>query len=361
MKCLAILVNYHGARLIVEAAASLVNDDECDWIHVVDNSMSADESNWLRQNLPRNTRLTVSPFNIGFAGGCNLAFQGCSADCVLLLNPDARLLPGALARLKRTLFENQRIGAVGPRVFWDERRRFLLPPSTYPSRLGFLFDQLGLCFPGFSVFRARLFRRRALREWQAKSAFSVDALSGGHVLLKREALLAAGGLFDPDFFMYWEDSDLMRRLQDTGFRLLLEPRAEAVHLYEHSPGKDQLISQGWPVFVNKHFSSRAWLWVGQIGRWLSRVGPAPDFPVLKLVPGEDLEIQVPESLTAGWLLEYSPSAYFVPAIGGLGHGAVARLPYELAQRFSGQRYYLRLSSNTRRLGDAKSFIVEGMG
>ena len=38
MNCLAILVNYRAARLIVEAVASLWDDPECSEIHVVDNS-----------------------------------------------------------------------------------------------------------------------------------------------------------------------------------------------------------------------------------------------------------------------------------------------------------------------------------
>lgn len=358
MKCLAILVNYHGARLIVGAAASLASDQECDWIHVIDNSESPEEAGWLRKNLTSRACLTVTPRNLGFAGACNLAFEDSTADCVLLLNPDARLFPGALARLKQTLSENPAVAAVGPRVYWDEERNFLLPPSTYPSRLSFLFDQLGRCWPGLAGYRARRFRQRALVEWQAESCFSVDALSGGHVLLRRTALLAAGGLFDDRFFMYWEDSDLMRRLQDVGFRLLLEPRAEAVHLYEHSPKKDQLIAQGWPVFAAKHFSSWGWRGLNQFTGRLSRVCPAPDFPVLQVLPGCDLEIEVPDSMTAGWLLEYSPSIFFVPAIGCFGHAEVARLPYALAQRFTGQRYYLRLSSLTDSLHKARNFMID---
>ena len=60
MKCLAILVNYHGARLICDAAESLAGDPACDEIHVVDNSVCADESTWLREQLRPGVRLTVS-------------------------------------------------------------------------------------------------------------------------------------------------------------------------------------------------------------------------------------------------------------------------------------------------------------
>lgn len=361
MKCLAILVNFHGARLIVDAARSLADDPECDEIEIVDNSVAASEADYLQEHLPARAHLTVAERNLGFAGACNLAFRNTDADCVLLLNPDARLLPGALARLKRTLAESPGAAAVGPRVYWDEERHFLLPPTTYPSRSGFFLDQLGRCIPPLARYRALGFRRRSLREWQATGPFPVDALSGGHVLLRRSALMAAGGLFDPDFFMYWEDSDLMRRLQDRGFSLWLDPRAEAIHLYEHSPRKDQLIGQGWPAFAAKYFATRPWRWLIRAADRLQRRGPAPrSFARIEPTAPAGIAMDVPEAWQGGWLLEFSPSPDFVPAIGRLGSGAVAFLPGALAARFSGRDYHLRL---TPRAGGARqtglSFTVAG--
>lgn len=344
MKCLAILVNFHGARLIVDAARSLADDPECDDIEIVDNSVAASEAEYLQEHLPARAHLTVAERNLGFAGACNLAFGNTDADCVLLLNPDARLLPGALARLKRTLAESAGCAGVGPRVYWDEEQHFLLPPTTYPSRSAFLLDQLGRCLPPLARYRAHRFRRRSLREWQATRPFPVDALSGGHVLLRHSALMAAGGLFDPNFFMYWEDSDLMRRLQDKGFRLWLDPRAEAIHLYEHSPRKDELIGRGWPAFAAKHFASRPWRWLIRAADLLQKRGDAPRcFERIKPGAPSGIAIGVPEAWQERWLLEFSPSPDFIPAIGRLGSGPVAFLPAALAARFSGRDYHLRLT------------------
>lgn len=124
MNCLAILVNFHCAELIVGAAHSLAVDPQCDAIHVVDNSESEQEAAWLRQNLPQHAKLIVSETNLGFGGACNLALQGTCPDSVLLLNPDARLHEGALGRLKDVLVNQKEVGAVGPRVFWDDACNF---------------------------------------------------------------------------------------------------------------------------------------------------------------------------------------------------------------------------------------------
>ena len=343
--CQAILVNYHGSRLICDAANSLAEDPECDEIYVVDNSMCKDESEWLREHLSSNSRLIVSSENLGFARACNLAFAQSKAEYVLLLNPDARLFPGSLQRLKETLREHPKVAAVGPRVFWDIDKQFFMPPSTYPSRTGFALDQLSACWPRIAAIHANRFLRRSLHEWQQTTPFPVDALSGGHVLLRRSALLRANGLFDPRFFMYWEDSDLMRRLQDDDQQLLLEPRAEAVHLYEHTPAKDELISQGWPVFSQKYFSSPLWVLANKIAARFGKDAVVPDFyPIDLRSSTEDIKIHVPAEFRSGWLLEYSPSPRFVPSIGRLGYGKIACLPYALAARFKERKYYLRLGS-----------------
>lgn len=345
MKCLAILVNYRCAGELVEAALSLAGDPACNRIHVVDNSESPAEAAWLRKRLPVGVDLTVSERNLGFAGACNLAFEADDSACILLLNPDARLLPGALTRLKETLAENPRLGGVGPRVYWDDECRFLLPPTTFPSPGSYFWDRLGRHYPALQALRATRFRARSLHEWRAALPLRVNALSGGHVLLRRSAVEAAGGLFDPNFFMYWEDSDLMCRLASADFELRLEPRAHAIHHYEHSPGKDALIGQGWPVYAAKHFSTRHWRLFERLLHHVPALQLPPPEPLLLREAGRDIEVVVPEALRTGWLLEYSPAPSFVPAIGHFGTGPVARLPATLAARFSGRDFFLRLGDD----------------
>ncbi|RIX44170.1 MAG: glycosyltransferase family 2 protein [Rhodocyclales bacterium GT-UBC] len=346
MSCAAIIVNYRTAALTVGAVQSLAAHPACSEIHVVDNSLQADEAAYLRQHLPAPVKLHVAEDNLGFAGGCNLAFERCHSEYVLLLNPDARLLPHALQKLLACLNEHPGAAAVGPRIFWDDARRFLLPPTTFPGRPEYVFDQLAGRFAALGHLRAALFRRKSLKQWRATRAFPVAALSGGHVLLRRSAVEQAGGLFDPAFFMYWEDSDLMRRLRDAGYALLLEPEATCIHHYDHHPGKDRLISEGWPAYAAKHFAGWGWR---AFDRLLGRLKPAATetagWPVLDL-DGGDVAIPVPPILQTGWLLEFSPAPSFVPSMGQFGEGSVATIAATCASHFRGRDYYVRLSPPT---------------
>ena len=85
-----IIVNYHSANDIKRCLESLGP-----WpygrIVLVDNSEDASESDALRQlamGRPEVELLTPAQ-NLGFGRGCNLAFERCRAEYVLLLNPDA--------------------------------------------------------------------------------------------------------------------------------------------------------------------------------------------------------------------------------------------------------------------------------
>lgn len=348
MKISALLVNYHTAPLLAGAVASLLEQQGIDGLEiiVVDNSESDEEYARLRAALPSAVQTVQNTRNAGFAAACNTAMAQASGDAVLLLNPDARLRPGALARLAATLFASPRTGAVGPLTFWDDEERFALPPSTFPSRSDYLRRAISRLHPRLGVRYAQAFRRQALQLWTARQPVQVDALSGGHVLLKRTAIDKAGGLFDERFFMYWEDSDLMQRLHDAGYRLFVEPGAHAIHHYDHHPGKDALMSQGWPIYRAKHLEGRLRARLAEfIERHAAPGLPTP--PELQPKAGKAIRIPVPTELQPAWLLEVSPTPDFVPAMGRIGHGPHAEIPAECWQRFTGGRYFIRLGSATR--------------
>ncbi len=325
-----IIVNHFSAALVSRAVRSVLDQGVPCEVIVVDNSVDGNEARRLKAGLPDTVQVMVNAVNTGFARACNQAYEQSSGDAILLLNPDAYLLSGALSILLAALQSEASTGAVGPKVFWDAGRQFLMPPSTFPSRVPV----------GPRGWRSRRFRAYALRYWQSEQPVCVPALSGGHVLLRRSALRAAGGLFDERFFLYWEDSDLMQRLRSAGYRLWMIPRALAVHEYTHSPEKGRLISAGWPAYEKKHFQSNG------LARWLQKLfpesGPAAPFPLLKPCDGK-VTFFIPADWTRGWLLEVSPNPDFVPAIGQIGSGSQTSLPAHLRERFSGGVYYARLT------------------
>lgn len=340
-----ILVNYYTARHTINAVASVTAQHAVATpeIIVVDNSVNDAEHALLKAQLPGEVTHIRSRENTGFASACNLAFAQSGGEFVLLLNPDARLLPGALSKLADSLTRHPDAGAVGPRVYWDDDCQFLMPPSTYPSLSGFYREAVSRAIPRLFAYPSLHFRKKALQTWTCTTAIPVEALSGGHVLIRREAIHRCGGLFDPRFFMYWEDTDLMHRLKKHGYRLYLEPGAGCLHYYEHSHAKDRLIAEGWPAYQHKHL--RGDMRFQLIDALNKRLPPART-PYIEpiAVNQEKLVFPVPAGLRSAWLLEIGASPQLIPAIGYFGNGPTAEVDASLFRRLREKTYFARLSA-----------------
>jgi N-acetylglucosaminyl-diphospho-decaprenol L-rhamnosyltransferase len=149
---------------------------------------------------------------------------------LLLLNPDAVLQPGALARLWRELRSDDRIGAAGAQLLDADG-------STQPC--AWLLPNAGaLAFDAMLLHN--LWPRARWHHWEAAGLASEDvpALSGASLLIRRSCWEQLGG-FDPRFFLYYEDIDFGARAAAAGFRLRLVPEARARHAQGGSAFQDR--------------------------------------------------------------------------------------------------------------------------
>ncbi|NLC71289.1 MAG: glycosyltransferase family 2 protein [Desulfuromonadaceae bacterium] len=328
----AIIVNYHSHLLTARAAASLLADMPGLQVLVVDNSADSAETEKLKTVLPSPVECLVAEENLGFGKGCNLAFSRARHELVFLLNPDAYVLPGCLPRLQAFMEQNPRAGAVAPLVFWDREKQWLLPPYQAPGPSVDFVMSCALRWPWLGGKVSHRVRRQILHHCTSEAPFARTMLSGGHLMLRRAAVEAAGGLFDERFFMYFEDADLSRRLGRAGYHLYVQPAAHAVHEWLADPGKNPLVEAGQRIFLSKHHSRSCFPLMGKI---LERVFPSPQLPASRdlEIHSPFLPIPLPRGEKGPWIVEISPHPLFVPAAyclkmvegGGLAGGLVPRL------------------------------------
>ena len=349
LKTVAIIVSYKSATLTKQAVQSVLDAESLGSVQVVvvDNSDDKKEAEELRHVLPPGVALLLSRENIGFGRACNLAFEKFEGDQILLLNPDAKLLPSCLLRLQRTLSSSKKAGAVSSHIFWDERCRFYLPSSYPPPLLEFqtILDSFG---PQAHVSRlvSAIWRYHSIKVWRSKKPVRVSNLSGGLVLLKREAVLKAGGLFDPRFFLYFEDTDLFIRLRKKGYALVIEPRAKAIHYYDQCGQEDwewkrSLMAKSRAQLLEKHCKGLK----SHIRRVMGHLRPSltrgrdqvsqPDFT-------SPFSLEVPGHLESGWLFEVSPNPTFIPCAAQFGRGGHMDFPKECWDMLAPGRYFGRL-------------------
>jgi GT2 family glycosyltransferase len=346
-----VIVNYRCVDDTLAAVAALLPwQPGCLW--VVDNSEDDGEVRQLAAALAdrADARLLVPERNLGFGGGCNLAFEQSRAEFFLLLNPDALIDKRNIDLLVAALQDDPRLAAVSPKVFWDPEQRFLLPSAFTSTPALLLAMMLGQRFPRLARLAAHAYLRRMRTRMAAQRPFQVAFLVGAVMLVRRRAAIAAGGLFDPAYFMFYEDSDLSLRLRNAGYRLAVAPAAAAVHEYRHKPFKAGMMADSEQIYFARHFPLFYRLTNG-LAR-LSRLAR----PVCLQEWGEVLPAPIanPQALQkalgdAG-ILAISPSFMMMPAIFRPAGAAPAQLSNDDWQRLEPGRYMLICSKPA---GDAQ--------
>lgn len=190
---------------------------------LVDNGSTDGTAEAVRREHPA-WRIVVAPENPGYGGALNRAFRGASPGAYLALNSDVLLHPDAVRVLVDFLERHPHCALAGPALRSPDGRsqssakRFPSLPFALAEILG-----LHLLFP-----RNRFLRRFYYADQDLTGRPWVDAVSGAAMLIRAEAFRRVGG-FDEDFRMYFEETDLCRRLQDAGYRVAFCPQATAVH------------------------------------------------------------------------------------------------------------------------------------
>lgn len=191
---------------------------------VVDNASQDDSVARARIEHPW-AQIVENKKNVGFAGGNNQAFPLCSGRYVLLLNPDTKLMPGALEVLVAFMDTHLDAGACGPLLLNADGS---LQPSCQP-----------MLTPGREFWRLtfldRLWPRATYPQhrWDRERPHRVEVIKGACLLLRHQALKQVG-LFDERYFMYTEEIDLCYRLMQAGWKLYWVPKAQVIHYGEAS-------------------------------------------------------------------------------------------------------------------------------
>lgn len=271
----ALIVTWNSASTIARCLDSLPPEVE---VVVVDNGSSDDTVSRIRAH-QRPVYLIENTVNLGFGAACNLAVRHASGAFYLLLNPDAELRPHALERMQEALVERPELGCLGPSIR-DANGRLELSWGSAPTLL--------------NEWRRRdeHHGRRPMPDLPFELT-SVDWISGACMMLRAEAWEAVDG-FDANYFLYFEDVDLCRRLSVLGWGVALLPSAEVTHLRGASASQASARVEAWYregqlryYFTHNSWQERLMLRFYLIAKYLGSAlrGNHPGRQILKLALG----------------------------------------------------------------------------
>jgi N-acetylglucosaminyl-diphospho-decaprenol L-rhamnosyltransferase len=215
----ALIVSYNTRELLLESVASVVDEPGVETI-VVDNASTDASPDAVAARFP-GVNVIRSQTNLGFAAGVNRAAAAARGPMLLVLNPDARLCPGALPTLLEVLARQPRAAIVGPALRYPDGRH-QAAAFRFPGLVQVALD----LFPIDRLMDSRVNGR--VPTPADRQAVQIDYPLGACMLIRAAAWRDVGPL-DDGYFMYLEEIDWCRRARQRGWQVWYQPAAVAVH------------------------------------------------------------------------------------------------------------------------------------
>ncbi|MEK6251392.1 MAG: glycosyltransferase family 2 protein [Actinomycetota bacterium] len=229
------VVNTNGREFLLACLEAIERTAPADLereVLVLDNASDDGSADAVRA-LGRDIRLIELDRRAGKATNDSTLLREARGRYCLLLNEDSELRPGAVEALIEALEADPKAAVAGAQ---------LLDSNGHEVPCAWRFPGVGTALAG------ALFLHRWLTvQSKGSGTRAVDWVQSSAMLVRREAADGVNYL-DADFFVYYDECDLCRRLADAGWRTLYVPAARAVH-------HDQLatdLGAGLPRIVEFH-------------------------------------------------------------------------------------------------------------
>ncbi len=212
MKIYAIVVSHNGREWIRNCLHSVEQSLLPVHVMVIDNASTDDTASIVENGFPTCTLVRLRQ-NIGFGAACNVGMTQAmeeGAEYVFLLNQDARIAPSTIETLVQASEIHPLYGILSPLHYARDGESL----DYFFSR--YLPEDLRRLFAGPSLSSG------------AHQVYTVPFVNAALWLIPCRVLTKTG-LFDPIFFIYGEDNDLVHRMQFGGFQVGICPQAMAFH------------------------------------------------------------------------------------------------------------------------------------
>jgi GT2 family glycosyltransferase len=225
---------------------------------VVDNASHDGSAQMVASDFPH-VKLIANTTNRGFGAANNQALVQASGDYVLFLNDDCSFQSDILPRLVQLFIEQPKLGMVGVHLLNSDGSN---QPSVraWPRVLDQTLIQLKLhhLFP-------KLINRYVMTEFDYSHSQAVPQVMGAFMFMPLALAKQYGG-FDPEYFVWFEEVDLQRRLQRDGYCVWYEASVSCVHAKGQSfqqlarPAAQRMFNRSLRTYMRKQVNVLAYAW-----------------------------------------------------------------------------------------------------
>ena len=218
-----IFVSYNTSNLLHKAVAKLRDSSRNlkTEIIFVDNASADDSVAQIKNRFPE-CRLIVNESNVGFGRANNQALPYATGRFILLLNTDAFIAPDTLDKCIAYMDSHPKCGILGVRL--EGRDGILQPCARYfPTPLNVFLHRTGLSKWTKNV------QMVDDMNWAHDEVRACDWVVGCFYMIRREVIDHVG-LFDPRYFLYFEEVDHCLAAKKAGWEVIFFPHTTVIHL-----------------------------------------------------------------------------------------------------------------------------------
>lgn len=197
-------------------------------------------------------RLIKSPGNIGYAKGNNLGIKYSKGKYLMIVNPDTEFKKGSVDSLVSFLENNKNTAIIAPNLIYKSGK-FLENIGTLeltPVRGIFALSILNKLFPDNPWSRDYY-----LKDISKKRLREVDVVPGTAFVIRKDVFDIVKG-FDGNFFLYFEEADICRRIKKLGYKIFITPKVTLIHDWSPADGGatlKKIYEKSRFYYFQKHF------------------------------------------------------------------------------------------------------------
>lgn len=197
-------------------------------IYVIDNC-STDQTIEVVKSKMENVTLIENKENVGFGKGHNTALDLLNSKYHAYINPDIVFKDDIINNICRYLDSNLDIGIITPKVLYPDGQVQLLPKKN-PKLIYLLSRRINL-----SILK-KYREEYEMMHMDPNKKFDIEFSTGCFIFTRTELIKKIKG-FDENFFLYFEDADLSRRIREFS-RVEYNPDFMVFHHWERGSAEN---------------------------------------------------------------------------------------------------------------------------
>ena len=198
--------------------------------------------------------------NRGFGSGHNIGIKN-ALDCeyYLVLNPDIEIHEGTIEKLVKFMDKHPEVGLISPKILNEDGSIQCLN-----KRLPTVFDLFARRFLPSFIQKINFIKKRMdyyiMLDKGYEEIQEVSYITGCFMLFRKSVLDKING-FDENFFLYLEEADITRRVNQAGFKSIYFPYATVTHKWAR--GSHHSLKLTWINIKSAiyYFNKWGWRWI----------------------------------------------------------------------------------------------------